>query len=120
MSKIGHKIKQIPILKKLNQYQAMPVIWWSLLVAILPLLFSLLSIPVIVRVGLLFIIINCFISYHVGKLIEKLHLKFWWLLLLPILFCLIVMIRFANYNLLFGLIYLIFEIFGLMNKHIYN
>ncbi|MDF7682738.1 hypothetical protein PT287_04255 [Lactobacillus sp. ESL0679] len=110
----------IPLIRKLNQFQAMPIIWWSLLVALLPFVFSLLQIPIILRVGLLFIIVNNIISYHVGRLLISLKLPEYWLLVLPIIFCLAMLIRFAKYNLLFGLIYLIFEIFGLMDRHIYN
>ncbi|WP_348635273.1 hypothetical protein [Lactobacillus sp. ESL0679] len=114
------KVMAIPLIRKLNQFQAMPIIWWSLLVALLPFVFSLLQIPIILRVGLLFIIVNNIISYHVGRLLISLKLPEYWLLVLPIIFCLAMLIRFAKYNLLFGLIYLIFEIFGLMDRHIYN
>lgn len=114
------KIKQIKFIQKLNQYQAMPIIWWTLLVISLPLVFSLLRVPTIWRVGILFIILNCIISYHIGNLIKTIKLKRYWLLLLPCCFCLIVLIKYANYNLLFGLIYLIFEIFGLMDRQIYK
>ncbi|MDF7671957.1 hypothetical protein PT281_01480 [Lactobacillus sp. ESL0701] len=110
----------IPPIHKLNQLQAMPIVWWSLLVAILPFGFSLFRIPIVWRVGLLFIVINCIISYHVGRLIITLKLPRYWLLMLPVVFCLTIIIKFAKYNLLFGIIYLIFEIFGLMDKQIYN
>ncbi|AGK94119.1 hypothetical protein LA14_0950 [Lactobacillus acidophilus La-14] len=39
---------------------------------------------------------------------------------MPVIFCLAILPKFALYNLIFGLIYLIFEIFGLMNKDIYR
>ncbi|WEV70219.1 hypothetical protein OZY43_04485 [Lactobacillus sp. ESL0785] len=117
---IKQKIKQLPLIYKLNQFPAMPIIWWGLLVALLPFLFSLLSVPIVWRVGLLFFVINSVVSYHVGKLIVTLRVKHYWLLFLPVVFCLVVLIKFANYNLLFSLIYLIFEVFGLMDKHIYN
>ena len=113
------KIKNIPVIKKLNSYEVTPVIYWSVLVMILPLLFSLFSIGTIWRVSLLFILANSFISYHVGKLIKKRNLKHYCLLLMPGCFCLIVLIKYANYNFLFGLIYLILEIFGVMDNQIY-
>ncbi|MFJ6922003.1 MAG: hypothetical protein ACIRZZ_02180 [Lactobacillus gallinarum] len=120
MRKIGDKIKNIPIIKKLNTYQWMPLIWWSILVAILPYISSLFHVSIVWREGILFMIINSLIAYHVGNLILKLKLKKWWLLLLPIIFCLAILPKFALYNLMFGLIYLIIEAFGLMNKNIYR
>lgn len=120
MKKIGKKIKEIPLIEKLNAYQWMPLVWWSLLVAVLPYLFSLLRIPIVWRVGLLFGIINCLIAYHLGNLMIKLKLNKWWILLLPVVFCLAIMPHFAMYNLVFGFIYLIFEAFGLMNKNVYR
>lgn len=120
MRKLGDKIKEISIIKKLNTHPWMPLVWWSILVAILPYAFSICRVPIVWRVGLLFFIINCSISYHLGKLITKLNLSKWWLLLMPIVFCLAILPKFALYNLMFGLIYLIFEIFGLMSKDIYR
>ena len=120
MKKIGEKIKNISIINKLNTYVWMPLIWWSILVAILPYAFSMCHIPILWRVGILFFIINCSISYHLGKLIIKLRLSKRWVLFMPVIFCLAILPKFALYNLIFGLIYLIFEIFGLMNKDIYR
>lgn len=120
MKKIGDKIKNIPIIRKLNTYRWMPLVWWSILVVILPYVSSLLHVPIVWREGLLFMIIDSIIAYHVGNLILKLKLKRWWLLLLPIVFCLAMLHKFALYNLMFGLIYLIIEAFGLMNKNIYR
>lgn len=114
------KLKHIPFIEKINQYRPMPIIWWTILVLLLPFVFSLCHVPTIWRVGLLFIIFNCFISYHVGMLIKKINLKWYWLFILPVGFCLVVLVKYANYNLLFGLIYLIFEIFGLMDRQIYK
>ncbi|MCT0192148.1 hypothetical protein EFM10_02590 [Lactobacillus helveticus] len=107
MKKIGDKIKNIPIIRKLNTYRWMPLVWWSILVVILPYVSSLLHAPIVWREGLLFMIIDSIIAYHVGNLILKLKLKRWWLLLLPIVFCLAMLPKFALYNLMFGLIYLI-------------
>lgn len=120
MKKIGKKIKDIPIIKKLNAYHWMPLVWWSILVAVLPYLFSLCRVPIVWRIGVLFCIINSLIAYHLGNLIIKLKLKKWWVLLMPIVFCLAILPHFALYNLMFGLIYLIIEAFGLMNKNFYR
>ena len=78
------------------------------------------SVPIVWREGVLFMIINSLIAYHIGNLILKLKLKKWWLLLMPIIFCLAILPKFALYNLMFGFIYLIIEVFGLMNKNIYR
>ncbi|MEK3518375.1 hypothetical protein [Lactobacillus crispatus] len=70
--------------------------------------------------AILFFIINSIIAYHLGNLFIKLNLSKWWIFLLPVLFCLAMLPHFALYNLMFGLIYLIIEAFGLMNKNIYR
>ena len=114
------KLEQIALIKKLNQHKPMPIIWWTCLVLVLPLLCSLLGIQTVWRVGLLFCVFNCAVSYQVGKLIKTLTLKPYWLLFLPVCFCLLVLLKYAKYNLLFGLIYLIFEVFGLMDRQIYK
>ncbi|RMC24374.1 MULTISPECIES: hypothetical protein [unclassified Lactobacillus] len=115
-----NKLKQIPFIRKLNQYRSMPIVWWTIFVNILPLVFGLLRISTVWRIGILFIIFNSIVSYHVGNLIKVINLKRYWLLFFPVCFCLIVLIKYANYNLLFGIVYLIFEIFGLMDQQIYN
>ena len=120
MKKIGDKIEEISIIKKLNTHKWMPLIWWSLLVAVLPYVFSICRVPVVWRIGVLFFVINCLIAYRVGNLIAKLQLKEWWILLMTLVFCLAILPKFALYNLMFGLIYLIIEVFGLMNKNIYR
>lgn len=120
MKKIGKKIKDIPLINKLNSYRWMPLIWWSILVVVLPYICSVLRVPIVWRVGLLFGIINSIIAYHLGNLIIKLKLNKWWVLLMPLVFCVAILPHFALYNLIFGFIYLIIEAFGLMNKNIYR
>ena len=120
MKKIGDKIKEISVIKKLNAHKWMPRVWWSILVAILPYVFSICRLPIVFRVGLFFFIINGAIAYHLGNLIDRLNLNRWWLVLMPIVFDLAILPKFALYNLMFGLIYLIIELFGLLNKNIYR
>lgn len=120
MKKIGKKVTEIPLIRKLNTHQWMPLVWWSILVAILPYLSSLCHVPIVWREGLLFIIINNAIAYHLGNLIVKKGLAKWWILLMPVVFSLAILPHFALYNLVFGFIYLIIEVFGLMNKNIYR
>ena len=120
MKKLGNKIEAIPIVRKLNSHRWMSLVWWSILVMILPYIFSICRVPVVWREAILFFIINSIIAYHLGNLIIKLNLSKWWIFLLPVLFCLAMFPHFALYNLMFGLIYLIIEAFGLMNKNIYR
>lgn len=120
LQNIWQKFLAIPLLKKLNQHSFMPIIWWGVFIAAFPYFFSLIQLPIVVRVGLVFLILNSIISFHVGVLIKKRSLSKWWMLFLPVIFCLAILPRFANYNLVFGLIYLIFEVFGLINNHIYR
>lgn len=120
MQKIWSKFQTIPLIKRLNNYPFMPVIWWSLLVVIMPYILSLLKIPIVLREGIVFLIINSVICYFLGKLIKKRSLSRWWLLCLPIVFDLAMIPRFAKYNYVFGVIYLIFEVFGLISDRIYR
>ena len=120
MKKLGNKIEAIPMGRKLNSHRWMSLVWWSILVMILPYIFSICRVPVVWREAILFFIINSIIAYHLGNLIIKLNLSKWWIFLLPVLFCLAMLPHFALYNLMFGLIYLIIEAFGLMNKNIYR
>ncbi|WP_297952255.1 hypothetical protein [uncultured Lactobacillus sp.] len=120
MKKVGDKIKAVPIIKKLNSHPWMPLVWWSILVVALPYIFSLCRILIVWREAILFFILNSIIAYHLGILINKLNLSKWWVLLMPVLFCLAVLPHFALYNLMFGLIYLIIETFGLINKNVYR
>lgn len=80
------KLEQIALIKKLNQHKPMPIIWWTCLVLVLPLLCSLLGIQTVWRVGLLFGVFNCVVSYQVGKLIKTLTLKPYWLFFFTNLF----------------------------------
>lgn len=114
------KLNDLPWLQKLNKFSFMPLIWWTLLVIILPYLCALFRVAIVWRVGLFFLIINNIISFHLGVLINRRHLSKWWLCLLPVLFDLAMLPHFAKYNLIFGLIYLIFEVFGLMSTRIYR
>lgn len=114
-----NKIKALPIVKRLNQIYFMSVIWWSLLIIIIYYFANLMRFSVILGMGLLALIINNLISYQVGKVIKRKKLKHYWLLFLPIIFC-IAVLPLPNYSLIFGFIYLIFEIFGLIEGNAYR
>lgn len=114
------KILEASWIKKLNSYSFMPVIWWTLLLVLLAYGSSLLKIKLTWRVGFIFIILNSLISYQVGKVINYRNLKKYWLLFLPIVFLLVVLSRYAKYNLVLIIIYLIMEFFGSLKGNIYK
>ncbi|EEX24328.1 hypothetical protein HMPREF0974_00133 [Lactobacillus jensenii 115-3-CHN] len=114
------KILEASWIKKLNSYSFMPVIWWTLLLVLLAYGSSLLQIKLTWRVGFIFIILNSLISYQVGKVINDRNLKKYWLLFLPIVFLLVVLSRYAKYNLVLIIIYLIMEFFGSLKGNIYK
>ncbi|MCF1782906.1 hypothetical protein LZD76_00240 [Lactobacillus mulieris] len=114
------KILEASWIKKLNSYSFMPVIWWTLLLVLLAYGSSLLKIKLTWRVGFIFIILNSLISYQVGKVINDRNLKKYWLLFLPIVFLLVVLSRYAKYNLVLIIIYLIMEFFGSLKGNIYK
>lgn len=63
------------------------VISWSILITlILPWLFPLFHISTAIRVGVLFILIDMFSAWWIGKMIHRYHLAWWWLFVLPVLF----------------------------------
>lgn len=63
------------------------VISWSILITlILPWLFPLFHISTAIRVGVLFILIDMFSAWWIGKMIHRHHLAWWWLFVLPVLF----------------------------------
>ncbi|MCW8106608.1 hypothetical protein ONZ78_07435 [Lactobacillus mulieris] len=114
------KILEASWIKKLNSYSFMPVIWWTRLLVLLAYGSSLLQIKLTWRVGFIFIILNSLISYQVGKVINDRNLKKYWLLFLPIVFLLVVLSRYAKYNLVLIIIYLIMEFFGSLKGNIYK
>lgn len=120
MNIIKQKLNQSPILKKLNKFRLMPIIWWGIVIAVLPYISSLLKIGIVWRIGIVFLIVNGLISYHVGKLIKSQRISKLWIIYLPIIFCLAILPKFASYNLVLGLVYLIFELFGLMDNNFYR
>lgn len=105
---------------KLNKHKFMPVIWWTLLVVVLTYSSSLLKLPKVWRLGLLFMIINNIIAYRIGRVIQKKGLSRWWLLLLPAIFVLVVLSHYAKYNLILAISYLILELLGLIHDNFYK
>ncbi|WP_034538352.1 hypothetical protein [Lactobacillus psittaci] len=118
--KFLNKVLENKVIKKMNSYNFMPVIWWTLLVVVLAYGSSLLKVKVVWRVGLVFLILNNICAYQIGKVINERKLKAWWLVLLPIVFVLVVLSHYAKYNLILIVTYFVFEMFGLMNKDFYR
>ena len=115
-----NKILETSWIKKLNNYSFMPVIWWTLLLVLLAYGSSLLKIKLTWRVGFIFIVLNSLISYQVGKVITDRNLRKYWLLFLPIVFLLVVLSRYAKYNLILIVVYLIMEFFGSLKGNLYK
>lgn len=115
-----NKILETSRIKKLNNYSFMPVIWWTLLLVLLAYGSSLLKIKLTWRVGFIFIVLNSLISYQVGKVITDRNLRKYWLLFLPIVFLLVVLSRYAKYNLVLIVVYLIMEFFGSLKGNLYK
>ena len=115
-----NKILETSWIKKLNNYSFMPVIWWTLLLVLLAYGSSLLKIKLTWRVGFNFIVLNSLISYQVGKVITDRNLRKYWLLFLPIVFLLVVLSRYAKYNLVLIVVYLIMEFFGSLKGNLYK
>lgn len=120
MKKIYFRLKNLPIVVKLNQKPYMPVIWLSLLMFVLAYLFPLIHINGTWRLAIDFIAINCILSFIIGQKMHQQQLRFYWAFLWPILFCLIVFSSFAIYNYPLALVYLILEVFGMLSGNLYR
>lgn len=71
------------------------VVCWSVLITlIVPWVFPLFHISTAVRVGVLFILINMLSALWIGRTIRRHHLSWWWLFVLPVLFTLMVFLRY--------------------------
>lgn len=110
----------VKFFNKINRPKVMPIIWLTLLVVVLTYVSSLLKISKVLRIGIIFLIINNIIAYNIGKLIRLRELKRWWLLLLPIVFALVILSHYAKYNLVLSGSYLILELLGLISDQFYN
>lgn len=114
------KAKFNTFLRKLNRYKFMPVIWLTLLAVIIWVICSLIHLPVAWRMGLIFFILNSYLAYKIGNVIEKHELSRWWLLFFPIIFAIAVTIHYAQYNYLLCVVYLCMELFGSWRDNFYR
>ncbi|WP_155828532.1 hypothetical protein [Schleiferilactobacillus shenzhenensis] len=80
---------------------------------LLPLLFSLLHVPVVQRVLWLFMLINGASSFAAGIWLHAHRVSGWWLLLPAAVFALLVLWRYADYNYWFCALYLCLGYIGL-------
>lgn len=72
---------------------------------VLPWAFTLLHLHVAVRILVLWILINMSLCLWFGRLMSTYHLNWWFSLVLPVLFALTVLLRFANYGYWFVPVY---------------
>lgn len=77
----------------------------SLLTLVAPWLFKWAGASVAMRVGVLFIGLNMSFAWWVGSRINRGQLRWWTSMILPLLFGLMVALRFAQYNYWFMAIY---------------
>lgn len=77
------------------------------LTLIVPFILPLLGASAAMRVGLLFIVINMAWAFASGKLLRGVKWRWALIFLFPLLFGLMVLVRYASYNYLFMAIYLL-------------
>lgn len=87
-----------------------------ILTLIMPWVLKFAGASVAMRVGLLFIVINGLWSLWIGHLMRKAHLPWWYSLIMPILFGLMVYLRFAKYNYWFLPIYWLLTMLSWIKK----
>ncbi|RND56647.1 hypothetical protein [Lacticaseibacillus paracasei] len=90
------------------------VISWSILITlILPWLFPLFHISTAIRVGVLFILIDMFSAWWIGKMIHRYHLAWWWLFVLPVLFATMFFLRYQWYGYFFVPVYILLSLLAM-------
>ena len=90
------------------------VVCWSVLITLIfPWVFPLFHISTAVRVGVLFILINMLSALWIGRTIRRHHLSWWWLFVLPVLFTLMVFLRYKWYAYVVAPIYLLLGVLAL-------
>ncbi|KRL85398.1 hypothetical protein [Lacticaseibacillus pantheris] len=98
-------------LKKINTWWQRPlplVILTSVVMAfVAPYIFKLLHMAVAWRVGLLFIVLDSIFAWWIGRQIKQHQLPWWTIIVFPILFALMVFLRFTKYDYWMAPIYLV-------------
>lgn len=88
-----------------KSYLGIVVLGDVFLTLILPWIFKFFGASVPLRIGLLFIILDMVWAVWRGRFMRRGELKWWWSLLMPLLFALMVLLRFAHYDYWFVPIY---------------
>lgn len=103
-------------MKHILQSKTAVIVYLSLFSVLFALVMGLFGLKVPLRVGWIFIALNFLISYFIGYWVKKQRLNIFWLLFWPVVFSVTVLIRYADYNYFFGLIYLVLSVLG-YNHH---
>lgn len=98
----------------------MPVIWSSLVSALLAYFSSIIRLPTVWQIIIIFLLINCSLSFYLGRTIHQRHLTWYWLLFFPLVFCLVIWSNFHSYNYPLALVYLIWEGLGMLAGNLYR
>ncbi|MBZ1505019.1 hypothetical protein JYG89_06315 [Latilactobacillus curvatus] len=88
-----------------------------LLAVVLPLVFGVLHIDKTWRIGLLFMAVNGCAAFMIGYRVQKTHAAWYHILYLPILFGLMVVVRYADYNYWFVPIYCLLSYLGISTAY---
>ncbi|KRL61450.1 hypothetical protein [Latilactobacillus fuchuensis] len=106
-------------MNKLKQNRFLQQVWVRyflvalVLAVLLPLIFGWLGISKTWRVGLLFMLINGCAAFMIGYRIQKTRAPWYHILYLPVLFALMVVVRYADYNYWFVPIYFLLSYLGI-------
>lgn len=103
-------------MKHILQPKPAVIVYLSLFSVLFALVMGLFGLKVPLRVGWIFIALNFLISYFIGYWVKKQRLSIFWLLFWPVVFSVTVLIRYADYNYFFSLIYLVLSVLG-YNHH---
>lgn len=99
------------ILTKIKQLLKQPVIQlilFSLIITwLLPLIFHWLAVAKVIRIAVLFIVVNMVAAIALGIYLANRHFAIWWLLIFPGLFTGIIYLRYGHYGYWFAGAYLI-------------
>lgn len=82
--------------------------------------FTLFGVTKALRIGLIFIVINSIIAYLIGKIMYQNQLKWYWMFLFPIVFCILVFFIYADYNYFFAGVYLLLSWIGFNTGKVYR
>lgn len=120
MKSFVRRFEQQNWFKVLSKKNFMPVIWSSLVSALLAYFSSLIRLPAVGQIIIVFLLINCSLSFYLGRIMHQRHLAWYWLLLFPLVFSLVIWSNFHSYNYPLALVYLIWEGLGTLAGDLYR